>query len=71
MTYFFAEEHEYDTLRQYLRLFPALPLGSMIKGYLLYFGIPLEKEEEDGEDVEKAPVPTGDEDPFDLVMVCL
>lgn len=64
------EEYEYDTLRQYLRLFPTLPLGSMIKGYLLYFGIPLEEEEEDDEDVEKAPASAGDEDPFDLVMVC-
>uniref|UniRef100_D8QCZ7 Superkiller protein 3 n=1 Tax=Schizophyllum commune (strain H4-8 / FGSC 9210) TaxID=578458 RepID=D8QCZ7_SCHCM len=63
-----VEEYEYDTLRQYLRLFPTLPLGSMIKGYLSYFGIPLEEEEEDDEDVKKAPIPGGDEDPFDLVM---
>ncbi|KAL1743133.1 hypothetical protein HDZ31DRAFT_83630 [Schizophyllum fasciatum] len=62
-----VEECGYDILRQFARLFPDLPLGSMIKGYMLYFGIPLDDEESDDEDVEKPSTPA-EEDAFDIIM---
>ncbi|KAK0232722.1 TPR-like protein [Armillaria fumosa] len=44
------DDYEYSLLRQYMALFPSLPLASMLKGYFVYNGIPLGDDEEDEED---------------------
>ncbi|KAK0197963.1 superkiller protein 3 [Armillaria mellea] len=56
--------YEYPLLRQYMALFPSLPLVSMLKGYFIYNGIPLSDDEED-EDVELADPDTGLDMMFD------
>lgn len=62
-----VEDHGYDILRQYMRLFRTSSLGYMIRGYMLYSGIPLEEEEEE-EANETPAVPSEGGDPFDIVM---
>ncbi|KAK0207900.1 superkiller protein 3 [Desarmillaria ectypa] len=53
-----TDDYEYPLLRQYMTLFPSLPLVSMLKGYFIYNGIPLTDDEED-EDAEMANPDTG------------
>ncbi|KAF7375997.1 Antiviral protein [Mycena sanguinolenta] len=61
-----GETYNLPLLRQFMELFPSLPLTSLLKAYFLYMDIPL-VEVDDEDDTPSAPVEqTGD--PFDTML---
>lgn len=44
-----VEAYDYPTLRLFISLFPEHPLTAMLKGYFIYYSIPLELDEDDEE----------------------
>lgn len=65
------EGYDMASLRQFIRLFPALSLTKLLKAYFLYIGAPLPKEDasEDGSESEEEPAVVNEEDPFDIILV--
>lgn len=64
-----AEDYNFSILRQFVELFPSAALARLIRGYLLYMGLPLTEDEDNLE--EPAGSPPENEDPFDLMLVCM
>ncbi|KAJ7502768.1 TPR-like protein [Mycena galericulata] len=61
------ESYSLSLLRQFMDLFPSLPLPSLLQAYFQYMDIPLvEADEDDDEPTAPAVEPTGD--PFDAML---
>jgi hypothetical protein len=60
------EGYGFTSLRHFIRLFPSLPLTNLLKGYFIYIGAPLPRDDED--DGEPPTIQPG-EDVFDMVLV--
>ncbi|TFY78330.1 hypothetical protein EWM64_g5681 [Hericium alpestre] len=60
------EDYGLSHLRQFMQLFPGLPLTRLIQGYLIYSGIPLSEEKD--EESESAQPNEDDSDPFDTIL---
>jgi superkiller protein 3 len=61
-----ADAYEHSLMRQFIMLFPASPMASLLRGYYNYMGVSI-SEDEDEDD------PTGlpDDDPFDTILVSM
>lgn len=67
-TYSLTEGYDLSSLRQFMDLFPSLPLTSLLKGYFTYRGIPIFDLQEDDSESEHE-LETPDDDPFDTILV--
>lgn len=63
-----VEGYDFASLRQFIRLFPSLPLTKMLRVYFLYIGAPLPKEDDNEDDGEPSEI-NPDDDPFDIILV--
>ncbi|KAJ6558576.1 superkiller protein 3 [Mycena vulgaris] len=63
------DTYDIPLLRQFVDLFPSLPLTTLLKAYFLYMNIPLAEADED-EDEDEMPTPPveGMGDPFDTML---
>lgn len=69
----FTDQYDPSTLLQFLTLFPNEAMAPIIRGFLLYYGLPTSEEAEE-EEVGDGGIPDGqddaeDEDPYALVLV--
>lgn len=71
--FFRIDGYDFALLRQFMGLFPALPLTTLLKGYCVYMDISLSEEPEGEEDDEDGKLKTvsAEDDPFDTIIVRL
>ncbi|KAF8170200.1 superkiller protein 3 SKI3 [Mycena galopus ATCC 62051] len=62
-----GETYDLPLLRQFIELFPSLPLTSLLKAYFLYMDIPLVEVDEEEKDTPNPPVEQSG-DPFDTML---
>ena len=43
-----AEDYDFDTLRQFIHLFPLSPLAQLLRAYFKYMSVPLQEDEDEG-----------------------
>lgn len=70
----FVEGYDFETLREYIRLFPNSPLTKMIRGYIAYMDLPSLDPDPDDKDEDEAEGLAAIEDQsaaFDLMLVGL